>query len=67
MMVIEEAFELGELVYLKTDPEQYLRVITGIIVRPGTLLYYLSCEGEETIHYNIEITREKNTLLKVTS
>ena len=67
-MIIKEAFELGETVYLKTDTEQLPHVVTGYVIRPGgTIIYKLSCCGEETNHYDLEITKEQDTLLKVTS
>lgn len=68
MMILDEKFSLGEIVYLNTDIEQYPRCVTGYKIRPGGLIIYmLSCEGEETSHYDIEITKEKNQNLKLTS
>lgn len=53
---------LGQIVYLKTDPEQRERIVTGITQRPGTILYHLSVADFESVHYEIEITTEKDIL-----
>jgi hypothetical protein len=65
MMIVEEAFEIGGFVYLKTDPEQLIRVVTGITIRPGGLLEYkVSNADNETTHYEIELSLEPNILAK---
>lgn len=35
MMIINCAFEIGDIVYLKTDPEQNKRIVVGIFIYPG--------------------------------
>jgi hypothetical protein len=65
MMVIENDFNIGEAVYLKTDNDQNERVVTGIQVSPHGLFYRLVNGTTETWHYNIEINREKNVLKKM--
>jgi hypothetical protein len=55
--------KIGKIVFLKTDIEQKERVVTGIMQRPnGVFLYYLSLECNETCHYDIEISNEKDIL-----
>lgn len=61
-MKITTLYDIGDIVYLKTDGEQKERMITGIRITPGNHLYYLSCGDEESTHYDIEITREKDIL-----
>lgn len=59
MMVVSD-IELEQFVYLKTDPEQYQRMVTAISVFPGNVLNYeLSSGSEKSYHYRFEITTEK--------
>jgi hypothetical protein len=61
MMVIDNKFELGEIVYLKTDGEQQPRIVTAIIVCPdNSFLYELACGVHSSKHYDFEISQEKN-------
>jgi hypothetical protein len=59
---MKATFQIGDMVYLKTDTDQEARMVTGILQRPNGLIYYLAICGNESIHYEIEITKEKNTL-----
>lgn len=59
-------FMIGQIVYLKTDPEQLERIITQIAMRPGDYLYSLVCGVEESFHYDFEFSEEKD-ILKATS
>ena len=65
-MLIENKFELGEIVYLKTDNDQSDRMVIGISVRPAGLLYELSFGSVCSWHYEMEITEEKNVLKSTT-
>ena len=60
-------FNIGDTVYLKTDIDQYKRMITGYTVREGAVMYLLSFGSEETSHYELEISDEMDVLLKATS
>jgi len=61
MMVIENKFELGELVYLKTDEDQKVRMVTKVSATlDGGLIYDLNCGSACTVHYEKEISEEKN-------
>lgn len=57
---LKPAFCIGQIVFLITDPEQEDRMITGYIVRPQQIVYYLSKGTQETVHYEMEIATEKN-------
>lgn len=61
-MNIKNEFEIGQIVYLKTDNDQLARMITGINIRGGYghLVYLLSLGTNETYHYGIEISNEKD-------
>lgn len=61
----KKEYKLGDIVFLLTDPEQYERIITGIVHRPDGIKYYISHSTEETIHYDIEISKEINEIIKL--
>ncbi len=58
-------FDIGDIVFLKTDSEQLPRIITAILMRPNGFLYYLSNSTNETSHYEIEISKEINEIIKL--
>ena len=63
-MTINNKFNIGDLIYLNTDEEQLLRQITGITINPDLSLIYNIIQGLEiSRHYEIEMTKEKNTLI----
>jgi hypothetical protein len=66
MMVIETIFELGQIVYLKTDRNQFERIVTGISIRRGGVSYALTCGIQESWHYDFEMVTEKNVLIAIT-
>ena len=63
MMVIENKYEFGQTVYLKTDPDQHARMVTQIKVSPIGIIYLLSFGTMETPHYEIELSTEKDVLV----
>lgn len=59
-MTINNKFKLGEVVFLRTDPEQFARIIVAIqLTVDGGMLYKLAVGMNEQWHYEVEITREK--------
>jgi hypothetical protein len=58
-------FQIGDMVYLRTDSEQFPLMVTGIMVRHEHILYGLSQDTRETSHYSIEISRTRNTLMSL--
>lgn len=57
-------FEIGQIVYLKTDKEQRPKIITGITLRQfNCVLYGLTENSTETWHYYFEIINERDILL----
>jgi len=60
-----EEYKIGDIVFLLTDPNQFERIITGILIRPDGIKYYISFATEETIHYNIEISKKINQIIKL--
>jgi hypothetical protein len=62
-MFIENTFEIGQTVYLKTDPDQLERFVTGLFVRPGNrLMYELACAEDTSQHYDFEISAERDAV-----
>ena len=59
-------FEIGDSVYLKTDPDQVERLVTGITIRPGGISYALTDVTTESFHYSFEITKQRD-IVKATS
>lgn len=58
---IEIDHDIGDIVYLITDIEQSERLVVSITLLPGGVPYYsLACGTEETEHYAIEISGEKD-------
>lgn len=61
MMVIDNKFEIGEIVYLITDEDQKKRVITALNIYPdNVILYELSCGSSASKHYAFEISENKD-------
>lgn len=60
MIMINNAFELGEIVYLKTDIEQKPRMVCSVqAFLEGEVLYHLISGTYTSSHYAMEITRDK--------
>lgn len=66
-MTIYPAFELHQIVYLKTDVEQKPRIVTAIKITPGALVYELTQCSYITGHYASEINSEKDISLNTTN
>lgn len=62
-MIIDNKFNLEEVVFLITDTDQYARIITGLQVSKNGLLYRLACCTSESWHYEYEIATDKNFLI----
>ena len=63
MILIDNKYNIGDSLYIKTDKDQKLRILTQITILPIGLRYCLSCDEVDTWHYDIEITNEKNILI----
>jgi hypothetical protein len=60
-ILVKTKFNFGQIVYVKTDPDQYPRQITGIQGTPGDQpLIRLSQDGEHTWYYECEISLSRN-------
>jgi len=61
-MQIDNKFQIGQTVFLNTDPYQSERLITSITVLKDTILYTLSFGTETSDHFDFEISTEKNVM-----
>lgn len=59
ILKVEIIHQIGDIVFLKTDPEQNERIVTEIRIRPNSILYSLSCGTTDSQHYEIEISTTK--------
>lgn len=57
--VFEYKYEIGETVYLVTDPDQIPRKVFCFIVFRNEVLYKLACGERESTHYDFELSTEK--------
>lgn len=62
-MKLNNKFNLGDHVYLTTDPDQLRRIVIAIQVSLNGLLYLLACGDSSCWHYEIEISNERDVLI----
>ena len=56
------AFKPGDIVYLITDVYQLPRMIIEVIFGNGHIKYFCSSGAEDSTHYEMEITKEKQVI-----
>jgi len=56
---INLTYSIGQVVYLKNDPEQFGRYVTGFLITVDAVKYMLSFMGDETFHYDFELSPER--------
>lgn len=59
MMLLDNNFDLGDIVFLKTDPDQMPRMVVEIRACLDGCLYVLSLGSDTSIHYDLEISKQK--------
>ena len=66
-MKIETKYNIGDCVFLITDPDQKARIITSISIRPNnSICYEMSVGTDNSFHYDIEFTYDRD-IIKATS
>jgi hypothetical protein len=66
MGVFKSKYNFGDVVYLKTDPDQLPRMISDIKFSPDChTIYFLACGTICTEHYELEISESKNKLMSL--
>lgn len=58
-----EYWPLGLMVFVKYDPEQVPRMITGVTIREQDLQYHLSSNEGTDVYYEYEFSLDKNLIL----
>jgi hypothetical protein len=58
-LTLKNKYGIGQFVYLVHDPEQVPRMVVFLQINPNGLWYGLSLNGEESTHYEIELSKEK--------
>jgi hypothetical protein len=58
-----EYWPLGTMVYVRHDPEQVARMITGVTIREQDLQYHLSSIDGIDVYYEYEFSTEKNIFI----
>ena len=57
-------YELGEFVYLKTDPDQYKRMVTGYYIgMDNSILYEVALGSGGSKYYAKELSRDKDIMI----
>jgi len=62
MMLLENKYNIGDIVFLKTDNDQCERIVTALFITKGEIQYQLSYGSETQYHYDFEISKNKNVL-----
>lgn len=62
---IDNKFDIGQEVYLKTDPDQLKRIIDRFIIYRAEILYGCACGTQSSEHYDFELSLRKNVLADV--
>ena len=61
-MTINPKFELGQGVYMKTDPEQFLRIVTKYVVTTTGIEYEVAMGMMTIICQDIELSETKDVI-----
>lgn len=59
-MNLQTKYDIGELVFLRTDSDQLERMVTCIKICATGCIYTLAHGTTETYHYEMELCRERN-------
>lgn len=59
-MTIDNKFDLGEFVFLKTDPAQNRYMVTGIIIQTYGIRYEVTLKDDKSWLGGFELSREKD-------
>ena len=58
-MEINNKFNIGEYVFLITDDDQKIRIVTGLQISRNGILYRLAQGVNDSWHFYYEISKEK--------
>jgi uncharacterized phosphosugar-binding protein len=58
-MVIDNKYNIGDIVYIVTDVDQLPCMVTSLEVTSKDVLYHVSRNGLNTVMYDMELSKEK--------
>jgi len=58
-------YDIGDVVYIKTDEFQKKRVVTGISIKHNGVIYVVTHCTDESYHYDFELSRSEDLLMKI--
>lgn len=62
-MIIKTKYKFGDILYIKTDPDQNEHTLVAVIQEPGALVLRLRCYDGETYEvYDFEVSDTKNSI-----
>lgn len=61
-MTITLPYNFGDIVFLKTDPEQLERMICKVVIYQGSILYGLAMGSVLSEHYDFEMATQKDLM-----
>jgi hypothetical protein len=64
MITIDNAFEIGQRVFLKTDIDQYEHIVTEIRVTSSGVMYLIMFYTTGSLHYECELSYTADVLIK---
>lgn len=64
-MVIDNKYKFGDIVYVKTDPDQHKRIVCSINVYPGGFMYKVVFGIVCSDHYELELSNSPDQAMKL--
>ena len=64
-MTINNKFDIGDHVYIITDKEQDMGIITGILINPRDVIYFVSRDNDLGRFYDFELSKDENKILRL--
>lgn len=65
-MMLESKYDRGDMVFIKTDPDQVQRMITAIMWAGTGIQYQIKAGVNDSWHFEYEITQNANFSIKFT-
>lgn len=60
-MTINNKFNIGDIVYLRTDTDNLKRIVLSMQILPGgAISYHLACGEKDGWHHEFEMSDERN-------
>lgn len=64
-MTINNKFDIGDHVYVITDKEQDMGIITSILINPRDIVYFVSRDRDEGRFFDFELSKDENKILRL--